>query len=120
MDLISLRKLSLTTFFHLRKGSYTCICHAGFVGDGVSCMPEPEKPTDLKITVISSTEASVSWTAVDISKTKLIKVEYKRLGIHGEDWEVINLQPNETRATLRELTPHANYLVRVGMTVLLI
>ena len=120
MDLISLRKLSLTTFFHLRKGSYTCICHAGFVGDGVSCMPEPEKPTDLKITVISSTEASVSWTAVDISKTKLIKVEYKRFGIHGEDWEVINLQPNETRATLRELTPHANYLVRVGMTVLLI
>ena len=51
MDLISLKKLFLTTFFHLRKGSYTCICHADFVGDGVSCMPEPEKPTDLKITV---------------------------------------------------------------------
>ncbi|PFX16346.1 Fibroblast growth factor receptor 1 [Stylophora pistillata] len=95
-------------------GSYTCKCRPGFVGDGVSCLPEPEKPKHLIITVISPTEVSVSWTSVDISKTMLFKVEYKRFGIDGADWEVVSLQPNETKATLRGLTPYANYLVRVG------
>ena len=41
-------------------------------------------------------------------------MEYKGLGIHGSEWLVIELQPHETKAYLKDLQPDAYYLLRIG------
>ncbi|KAJ7327719.1 Fibrillin 3 [Desmophyllum pertusum] len=74
---------------HNNPGSYTCTCITGYIGDGVTCLPVPDKP-------------------------QMSPVEYKGLGIHGSEWMVIELQPHVTKTYLKDLKPDSTYLVRVG------
>ena len=41
-------------------------------------------------------------------------MEYKGFGIHGTEWEIKALQPDETKTYLKDLIPDSTYIVRVG------
>ena len=96
------------------KGSYTCTCITGYIGDGVTCLLVPDKPTDVTVTAIDPSEVSVTWNVDNTSMIRHFRVEYKGLGIHGSEWVVIELQPHVTKTYLKDLRPDSTYLVRVG------
>ena len=41
-------------------------------------------------------------------------MEYKGLGIHGKEWEIKAIQPDQTKTDLKDLIPDSTYIVRVG------
>ena len=45
-------------------------------------------------------------------------MEYKGFGIHGMEWEITVLQPDETKTYLKDLTPDSTYIVRVGKSLI--
>lgn len=36
------------------------------------------------------------------------------MGIHGKEWEIKTIQPDETKTDLKDLVPDSTYIVRVG------
>jgi len=99
------------------QGSYTCTCATGFTGDGVTCYLVPDRPTNLSVTEINPTQVTVTWNVVNTSIVRELRVEYKGFGIHGTEWEIKSLQPEETETRLNDLIPDTTYLVRVGTFV---
>ena len=102
--------------FYAYLGSYTCTCLYGYTGDGKTCLPVPDKPEMLKVTELSPSEVRVTWSVTNTSIITHITVEYKGFGIHGSEWEVVILQPQETKTHLTDLETDSTYLVRVGKT----
>ena len=68
----------------------------------------------LKVTELSPSEVRVTWSVTNTSIITHITVEYKGFGIHGSEWEVVILQPQETKTHLTDLETDSTYLVRVG------
>lgn len=84
------------------------------MGDGVTCYPVPEKPTNLSVTEVNPTKVSVTWNIANTSIVRELRVEHKGFGIHGTEWEIKALQPDETKTYLKDLMPDSTYIVRVG------
>ena len=56
----------------------------------------------------------MTWNVVNTSIVREFRVEYKGLGIHGKEWEIKTIQPDETKTDLKDLIPDSTYIVRVG------
>ena len=90
------------------------MCHPGYMGDGKTCFPVPDKPSQVTVIGIAPSEVSVGWNLANTSIVKHLTVEYMGFGIHGTDWEVIVVQPYETTTRLTDLQSDSTYLVRIG------
>ena len=51
---------------------------------------------------------------MNTSIVRELRVEHKGFGIHGTEWEIKALQPDETKTYLKDLIPDSTYIVRVG------
>lgn len=97
-------------------GSYECRCLKTYRRYGKTCLPEPDKPVNLLVTVLDITKAKITWSVANLSRIAWYRVEYKAWGIHKERWQVGRsiYAPNATSVLLRGLIPEATYMVRVG------
>ena len=110
------RLLCERALFLIITGSFTCTCLAGYRGDGKTCLQLPEKPVEVKVTAINPNEVTVTWNVTDDTIIRYFTVEYK--WFHKE-WQSVKIQPNRTKAHLKDLESDSNYLVRIGKSTLL-